>query len=105
VTLVQVLGSSKRLVERAEHHFKHNVKGAMETIDRVDKGPRVLGDSGSDPGMRQLKQQSTAGPQEDDCFSIDPPSQRGWAQNASTDPAAPARTKSRAKPRSVLETT
>ena len=31
--------------------------------------------------MRQLKQQGTAGPQKDDCFSVDPPGQRGWAKN------------------------
>src|ERR1700682_2863083 len=79
---MQASGSSEGLVARAEHHCKYDMKGAMETADRVGKGRRVLGDSGGDPGMRQLKQQGTAGPQKDGCFSVDSPGQRGWAKNA-----------------------
>jgi hypothetical protein len=79
---MQVSGSSKGLVERAEHHCKHNLKGSMEATDWIRKGPRVLGDGGGDPGMRQLQEQSTTGAQKDDGFSVDPPSHRGWTKNA-----------------------
>jgi len=53
----------------------------MEATDWIRKGPRVLGDGGGDPGMGQLKEQSTTGTQEDDGFSVDPPSHRGWTKN------------------------
>jgi hypothetical protein len=53
----------------------------MEATDWIRKGPRVLGDGGGDPGMRQLKEQSPTGTQEDDGFSVDPPSHRGWTKN------------------------
>jgi hypothetical protein len=46
--------SRKCYVERAEHHRKHDGKGAMEAADFVRKFPRVLGDG--DPGMPQLKE-------------------------------------------------
>jgi hypothetical protein len=54
----------------------------MEATDWIRKGPRVLGDGGGDPGMRQLQEQSTTGAQKDDGFSVDPPSHRGWTKNA-----------------------
>jgi hypothetical protein len=82
VAVVQVSGSSKGTVERAEHHRKHNVKGSMEATDWIRKGSRVLGHGGGDPGMRQLKEQGTTGAQKNDGFSVDPPSDRGWTKNA-----------------------
>jgi hypothetical protein len=42
----------------------------------------VLGHSGGDPGMRQLKEQGTTSEQKNDGFSVDPPSHRGWTENA-----------------------
>jgi hypothetical protein len=79
---MQVSGSCKGLVERAEDHCKYNVKGSMEATNGVRKGARVFGDCGGDPGMRELKEQGTTGAQKDDCFSVDPPSHRGWTKNA-----------------------
>jgi hypothetical protein len=82
MTPMQASGGSKGTVARAEHHRKYNVKGSMEATDWVCKGARVLGDSGGDPGMRQLKEQSTAGAQKDDCLSVDAPRHRGRTKNA-----------------------
>jgi hypothetical protein len=79
---MQVSGSHKGRVERAEHHCKYDVKGSVEATNWVRKGSRVLGDGSSNPWMRQLKQQSTTGAQEDDRFSVDSPSHRGWTKNA-----------------------
>src|SRR5215475_8009362 len=79
---MQMSGSGKGLVERAEHHCKHDVEGSMKTANRICKGARVLGDGGGDPGMRKLKQQSATGAQEYHGFPVDPPSDRGWTKNA-----------------------
>jgi len=54
----------------------------MEATDWIRKGPRVLSNGGSDPGMRQLKKQSATGSQKYDGFSVNPPSHRGWTKNA-----------------------
>ena len=54
----------------------------MEATDRIGKGPRVLRDGGSDPGMRQLKQQRTAGAEKDDGLPVDLPGHRVRTEHA-----------------------
>jgi hypothetical protein len=54
----------------------------MKATYRICKGARVLGDSGGDPGMRQLKQQRTPGSQKDDGFPVNPPRYGRRTKNA-----------------------
>ena len=76
----------------------------MEATDWIRKGSRVLGHGGGDPGMRQLKEQGTTGAKKMTAsLSIRQVIEAG-PKMPSTDPAARARTESRAISRSLSET-
>src|SRR5712675_3166277 len=57
VTPMQSAGRSQRLIARAKHHRENSVERLVEPGNRISKSPRMLGDGGGDPGVRQLKQQ------------------------------------------------
>jgi hypothetical protein len=82
VTTMQASSRRKSLVERAEHDGEGEVECPMEAADRIGKCTRMLGYGCSNPRMRQLQQQRTAGSQEDGCLAIHPPSRRGGSKDA-----------------------
>ena len=56
VTPMQSAGRSQRLIARAKHHRENSVERLVEPVNRISKSPRMLGDGGGNPGVRQLKQ-------------------------------------------------
>src|SRR5579871_1102483 len=77
----------ERLIERAEDHGEHDLERPMEASKRVVKDPRLIGNGGSDPRMRQLQQQGAAGTEKNGGFAIDAPFHRGRTEQALTCPS------------------
>ena len=74
------IAGGERLSERAENHCEDVGEGPMKPADRICQAPRMLGDGGSDPGMGKLEQQRATRPQKYDRLPINPPGNRGRAE-------------------------
>src|SRR5579871_4504430 len=84
---VKRAGYCERLIGRTKDHGEHDLERPVEASKRIVKDPRLIGDGGRHPWVRQLQQQGAAGTEKHGGFAVDAPFDRGRAEQAFSGPS------------------